>query len=92
MANVTSFKKGQSGNPSGRPKENLELQRICRTHGPDIVDFYLKVVKDKEQETSDRITAARLILEYGYGKPKQQTEIVGENEGPVRLIVEVISK
>ncbi len=33
-----------------------------------------------------RIAAARELLDRGYGKPKQQTEITGADSGPVEII------
>lgn len=34
-------------------------------------------------KNSDRIAAIRLIIEYGYGKPKQITELSGPDGGPI---------
>lgn len=87
------FEKGKSGNPGGRTKEQREkeakLKAICTKHGPRIIAFYMEILEDSEKDTSDRITAGRLILEYGYGKPKQQTEVTGEDGGPVVIKVTV---
>jgi hypothetical protein len=67
------FVKGQSGNPGGRPKRHIaDLSRECRKVAHHVRDLLVKVVKDPNEKTRDRITAGALIWAYGYGRPMQQ--------------------
>ena len=75
-ATPASFKAGQSGNPSGRPKktaEELDLIAACKAKTPDALDVMVKMMTDGEQE-KNRLTAAMAIIERAYGKPVQPTD------------------
>lgn len=73
------FKKGVSGNPSGRAKKAREerYQQILK----EAVTFtqWRKIIKKlaTKAERGD-IQATRLLLEYVVGKPTQRTELSGE--------------
>jgi len=61
---------GQSGNPSGRAKRNVDIGELLRPHIPHTVEVLLAALEDP----ADRIPAARIILDRVYGKPLQQIE------------------
>lgn len=90
------FQKGQSGNPSGRPKgavaATTRMREQCEKYGDEIVDYLVAVMRNGENETSERTAAAKILLEYGYGKPKQQVDLTDGEGGPAKIIVEVITK
>jgi hypothetical protein len=64
------FKKGQSGNPGGKPKELKEIQLEARRLGPQALATLAKVCKSGKSEAA-RVAAANAILDRGYGKPPQ---------------------
>lgn len=72
------FKSGFSGNPRGSPLASRILSQWVREltgDGQALVDFLLSVVRDPGERTSDRMQAATILLDRGYGRAVQQTEI-----------------
>lgn len=69
--NKTSFKPGQSGNPSGRPKrteaEKDALEQI-RKLAPDVPELLKSIMQDKKASPAYRLKAAEMILDRAYGK------------------------
>lgn len=60
------FKPGQSGNPAGRPKEILDLKRMCREMLPEVIEALRQSLTSGSAE---RVQAANTLLAYGFGKP-----------------------
>lgn len=67
---VALWKKGQSGNPSGRPKVVHEVQELARQHAPAAIAALAEIVAKGENEQA-RISAATALLDRGFGKPAQ---------------------
>jgi hypothetical protein len=67
------FQKGQSGNPTGRPKRDCEIEELARQHTPAAIAALVEALNGK-----DRVPAAALLLAYAYGKPRQPIEHSGE--------------
>lgn len=63
------FQPGQSGNPSGRPKENAQLKAAARAHTEAALNVLVMALGDEDTKT--RIAAANALLDRGYGKPTQ---------------------
>lgn len=92
MGGVTGkgFLPGNRANPGGRPKGTAALaQRIRREtkEGRTIVEYLLHAV-EHSRSGKERIDAATLLLAYGFGKPVQPTEHLGEGGGPIIFRVE----
>lgn len=68
---ATRFKKGQSGNPKGRPAEYAQFREECRKHSPAAM---ARLLSELEVDGSTGIDAAKTILAYAYGKPTQVVE------------------
>lgn len=70
--------KGVSGNPNGRPKRIPELDKLMaevmgeEKDGVSAMEVILKALRAKAAKGD--IRAAEVILNYGYGKPKQQVD------------------
>lgn len=73
------WKKGQSGNPGGKPKKVREVEELARKvleqDGRNLAfDALEQIVRTSEDEKS-RIKACELVMAYAYGKPRQRTEL-----------------
>ena len=65
------------------PKKKKELTVRCQDLTDECANTLAKILKNEKERTADRIKAAEIILAYGWGKPKQQTEISGQNGGAI---------
>src|SRR5262249_26614863 len=63
--------KGQSGNPGGRPKEEVDIRKLARSRGKEAIDTLYKIVTDEKAPPAARIAASVALLDRGYGRPEQ---------------------
>ena len=68
------FRKGQSGNPGGRPKVLGDVQELARQHTPTIIFELARLALKAKSETA-RIAAIRELLDRAYGRPRQAMEV-----------------
>jgi hypothetical protein len=68
------FRKGQSGNPGGRPKVLGEVQELGRQHAPTVIVELARLALKAKNETA-RIAAIRELLDRGYGRSRQVVEV-----------------
>jgi len=68
----SAWKPGQSGNPSGRPKEVGEIRELARQHTAASIRVLAAGLKDENGRT--RIAAAEVLLDRGWGKATQHIE------------------
>lgn len=84
------FKKGQSGNPNGRPKKLPELDKLLidvlgeDKDGITAAEVILKALRAKAARGD--IRAAEVLLDRAYGKSKEKIEQTTE------MIISVIRK
>jgi hypothetical protein len=74
------FKKGQSGNPGGRPKIFTEVKQAAREHTEAAIEALVGVVNNEEAPAAARVAAANAILDRGWGKPGQYIETSVRNK------------
>ena len=78
------FKKGQSGNPGGRPKAEKEVVEAARAAGPRCVEVLVDLLDHNDSRV--RMAAAEQLLNRGFGKPKAQIEAEMNNEIQIRFV------
>jgi hypothetical protein len=76
--------KGQSGNPSGRPTTNKEIQALAKEATPEAF-ARLKSIMRQQKDIKAALTAALAIIERGHGKVRQAVEVTGAEEGPIQV-------
>jgi hypothetical protein len=85
IKNLKPFKKGQSGNPKGRPKSLPKLEKLIieilgeEEDGESSAKAIIKALT-KKAEKGD-IRAAELLLERAYGKTKTEIDLTSKGEG-----------
>ena len=75
------FRKGQSGNPSGRPKntpEQKDALAAIRDLAPNAADVLQQIMVDPNAPAAARIRAAVEILDRTYGKAVTPIEVDDE--------------
>ena len=70
------FKKGQSGNPGGRPKVIAEVKELAREHTGKAVETLVSIMTNPKAAAAARVSAANALLDRGYGRPPQH--VTGE--------------
>ena len=68
--------KGTIGNKGGRPsvKDELKGVDLASPHVEDSFIVLASIMKSSDENSRDRIAAAKLLIEYGCGKPKETIE------------------
>jgi len=68
------FKPGQSGNPSGRPKEDKTIRELAKAHTADAIETLVSIAKSSKASDSARVQASTALLDRAWGKPAQYNE------------------
>jgi hypothetical protein len=84
-----AFQKGVSGNQSGKSKLDAEatmlLRRQCRIHAEKAIKALVKIL-DKPDNQQAQISAAKEILDRGFGKAQQGLTVSGDDDNPLTLV------
>src|SRR5580704_11331410 len=75
--------KGVSGNPGGRPKGLQDVQALAREHTKLAIETLVKWAKSDNPQAA--VAATNSLLDRGYGKATQPTELSGPRGGPIEI-------
>lgn len=79
------FQPGQSGNPTGRPKENAEIKALAREKSREAFERIAALMTSEDLRIS--LAACQEVLNRAYGKPAQT--IAGEG-GAGSIIIQIV--
>ena len=79
------FEKGQSGNPSGRPKMDDETKAILKAAAPDAAKLMVKMMNDPKIQPKLRMQAAEVVMDRVYGKATQPIE--GSMDNHIEIVM-----
>jgi hypothetical protein len=71
-------------------KAPIEIRSLARSHTEAAINTLLEINSDRSAAHSARVAAANSLLDRGWGKPSQP--LTGEDEGPVKMVIEWASK
>jgi hypothetical protein len=78
------WKKGETGNPNGRPKKlpsiDLIMTNVMSDEKNGITAAEAIIMKLRDMATKGDIRAAQLLLDRAYGKAKQDIDITTQGE------------
>lgn len=82
------FKPGQSGNPSGKPKDADNLRELARSYTKLAIETLAEMAKDGPPAV--RVSASSILLDRGFGKPQQSIQIDVDDGREEMLRIEMI--
>jgi uncharacterized protein DUF5681 len=69
------FKKGQSGNPGGRPKEVAHVKELARQHTEKAVATLVAIMGNPDEPAAARARAAEVLLNRAWGTPEHSASV-----------------
>jgi hypothetical protein len=80
------FRKGQSGNPSGRAKAWGDVADMAKQHTPMAISALARIASDREAPPSAIVAASVALLDRGWGRPSQTVDLNSNSTIELHLI------
>jgi len=81
---MAKFKKGKSGNESGRPKGYADFAKRCRAWA-DCYGFGFIAELAGGDDPKIKLDATKFLVERGYGKATERHEVTGADGEPLKV-------
>lgn|SRR5256885_7142143 len=79
------FIKGQSGNPSGRPKNTHDVRMLAKRYTHEALEKLVEWMRSDNAKAS--VSAAMAILDRAHGKPMVAVQLQDDDGSPIGLSV-----
>jgi len=86
------FKKGESGNPSGRSIKSLEVKALAEDYSLESVECLVALMRNKKEDSRTRLAAAKEILDRAVGKAAQAVELAGKDGADLATVINLTLK
>jgi len=85
------FEPGKSGNPGGRPKQDVTVTELAKSHTEMAIRVLAEIAQDPKAAKNSRVKACELLLNRGHGTPRQSIELTGRQGDDLNLNVVLVS-
>jgi hypothetical protein len=79
LGNLRPFKPGQSGNPVGPSKAQIDVRNLAREHTKEAIETLVLVKRNGKP--GEAATAGNSLLDRGWGKPQCSEPLVSASAG-----------
>lgn len=72
------FRKGESGNPGGRPKKAVTIAALAEEASEKALKKLVSLINSDKEQVS--LAAAQAVLDRAFGKPKQSVDVASKKD------------